>query len=182
LRREFGVDLDARIREIGLEVPDLESDYEAAKFKAPSGARYISHYANDNLLYLSGTVPKKNGEPYLTGVVGEDLSVEEGYEAARYAALTSLSVLKYALGDLNRVQQIVQMIGYVNSSPGFNDQSRVINGATDLFIELYGIRGKATRAAIGCRGLALNSSVEIIPTVLFSGETVRQPLETSFAV
>jgi hypothetical protein len=83
-------------------------------------------------------------------VVGKDLTVEQGYEAARYAALTSLAAVKYALGDLDRVQQIVQLIGYVNSAPGFGDQPRVINGATDLLVDLFGERGKPTRAAIGC--------------------------------
>src|SRR6266478_1859093 len=80
-----------------------------------------------------------------------DLSVEQGYEAARYALLSSLAAIKYALGDLDRVQQAVQLIGFVNSAPGFSEQPRVINGATDLLVELYGDRGKPTRAAIGCQ-------------------------------
>jgi enamine deaminase RidA (YjgF/YER057c/UK114 family) len=104
------------------------------------------------------------------------LTLQQGYEAARYAALTSLAAVKYALGDLDRVQQIVQVIGFVNSAPGFSDQPRVINGATDLLVELYGDRGKPTRAAIGCQGLAINHAVEIIMTVLFSGGDVRAPL------
>jgi enamine deaminase RidA (YjgF/YER057c/UK114 family) len=84
--------------------------------------------------------------------------------------------LKYALGDIDRVQQAVQMIGYVNSAPGFSEQPRVVNGAADLLVNLYGERGKPTRAAIGCQGLALNSCVEIVLTVLFSGADVRPPL------
>jgi enamine deaminase RidA (YjgF/YER057c/UK114 family) len=169
------MEIEARAERLGLTIPHLESDYQ----KSASGAHFISHFASGDLLYLSGTVPKKDGEPYLTGVVGADLSIEEGYEAARYAALTSLSAVQYALEDLDRVRQIVQIIGYVNSAPGFHDQSRVINGATDLLVELYGKRGKATRAAIGCQGLALASSVEVMLTVLFSGEIVREPLETA---
>jgi len=74
------------------------------------------------------------------------------------------------------VQQAVQLIGFVNSAPGFGNQPRVINGATDLLVELYGDRGKPTRAAIGCQGLAINHSVEIVLTVLFTGEDVRPPL------
>jgi enamine deaminase RidA (YjgF/YER057c/UK114 family) len=74
------------------------------------------------------------------------------------------------------VQQIVQLIGFVNSAPGFSDQPRVINGATDLLVELYGERGKPTRAAIGCQGLALNHSVELVLTILFSGAEMRLPL------
>jgi enamine deaminase RidA (YjgF/YER057c/UK114 family) len=84
--------------------------------------------------------------------------------------------MKYALGDLDRVQQAVQLVGYVNSAPGFGDQPRVINGAADLLVELYGERGKPTRAAIGCQGLALGSSVEVVLTVLFTGAEVQAPL------
>jgi enamine deaminase RidA (YjgF/YER057c/UK114 family) len=85
-------------------------------------------------------------------------------------------VIKYALQDLDRVEQMVQLIGFVNSAPGFGDQPRVINGATDLLVELYGDRGKPTRAAIGCQGLAVNHSVEVVLTVLFTGTEVRPPL------
>jgi enamine deaminase RidA (YjgF/YER057c/UK114 family) len=128
------------------------------------------------MLYLSGTTPVRDGRPYLPGIVGGDLSIEQGYEAARHAALSSLAAIKYALGDLDRVQQAVQLIGFVNSAPGFGQQPRVINGATDLLVELYGERGKPTRAAIGCQGLAINHSVEILLTVLFTGDGTRPPL------
>jgi len=110
------------------------------------------------------------------GVVGENLTLEQGYEAARYSVLTTLAAVKYALGDLDRVQQIVHLTGFVNSAPGFNDQPRVINGAADLLVEIYGDRGKPTRAAIGCRGLGGNACVEIIVQLLFSGSDVRPPL------
>jgi enamine deaminase RidA (YjgF/YER057c/UK114 family) len=166
------MDVEAKLEKLGLELPDLDRLYRTNA----SGARFISHLAVGNLLYLSGTTPMREGRPYLTGVVGAELSIEQGYEAARYAALTSLAAIKYALGDLDRVQQAVQLIGFVNSAPGFGNQPRVINGATDLLVELYGERGKPTRAAIGCQGLALDSSVEIILTVQFSGTEVRPPL------
>ncbi len=169
------MDIETKLQTLGLALPDLESEYA----QNSAGAQFISHYAHGQLLYLSGTVPLKDGQPYLPGLVGADLSVEQGYEAARYATLTSLSAIKYALTDLERVEQIVQLIGYVNSAPGFAHQPRVINGATDLLVELYGQRGKGTRAAIGCQGLALNSSVELILTVLFRGDSVRQPLAQS---
>ncbi len=168
------MDVEARLEALGFRVPDLESDYE----KDTSGARFVSHYAHGDLLFLSGTAPRKDGVPYLTGVVGKDLTVEQGYEAARYAALTSLAVLKYALGDLDRVSQVVRMVGYVNSAPDFSEAPRVINGATDLLVELYGERGIGTRAAIGCQDLADNSSVEIVLEVLFDGDSVRPPLQT----
>jgi enamine deaminase RidA (YjgF/YER057c/UK114 family) len=95
--------------------------------------------------------------------------------------LTTLSEIQYALGDLDRVQQVIQLIGFVNSAPGFGDQPRVINGAVDLLVELYGDRGKPTRAAIGCQGLSRNHSVEIVMTVLFSGTGVRPPLARDHA-
>ena len=164
--------VEAKLATLGLSLPGLDQLYRGNA----SGARFISHLAVNNLLYLSGTTPLQDGRPYLPGIVGGDLSIEQGYEAARYAAITSLAAIKYALGDLDRVQQAVQLIGFVNSAPGFSQQPRVINGATDLLVELYGDRGKPTRAAIGCQGLAINHSVEIVLTVLFRGEGTKPPL------
>lgn len=160
------------LRTLGLSLYDLEARYRVN----PSGAHFVSHLPVGGLLYLSGTVPIKDDRPYLTGVLGTDLTVEQGYEAARHALLSALAVVKFALGDLDRVTQAVQMTGYVNSAPGFTDQPRVVNGATDLLVALYGERGMPTRAAIGCQGLALNSSVEIVLTVQFAGSEVRPPL------
>jgi enamine deaminase RidA (YjgF/YER057c/UK114 family) len=160
------------LRVLGMELPSLEDLYRSN----PSGAHFISHFAVQNLLYLSGTTPRKDGAAYLPGVVGKDLDVAQGYEAARYAALMTLAAVKYALGDLDRVLQVVHMVGYVNSAPGFGDQPRVINGAADLFVALFGERGKPTRAAIGCQGLGGNASVEIVVTLLFSPGEVRPPL------
>ena len=164
--------VEEKLRKLGLALLDLGEQYRTN----PSGARFISHFAVQNLLFLSGTVPIKDGRPVLTGVVGKDLTREQAYEAARYAALTSLAAIRYALGDLDRVEQVVQLIGFVNSAPGFSDQPRVINGAVDLLVELYGDRGKPTRAAIGCQGLSTNHSVEVVMTVLFSGTGVQAPL------
>jgi enamine deaminase RidA (YjgF/YER057c/UK114 family) len=164
--------VEEKLAQLGMPVPDLVDLYRTNA----SGAHYISHFPVQNLLYLSGTTPRKNGQGYLPGVVGKELSIEQGYEAARYALLTTLAAVKYALGDLDRVQQVVHLLGFVNSAPGFSDQPRVINGAADLLVELYGERGKPTRAAIGCQGLGGNASVEIIVTLLFSGSEVRPPL------
>jgi len=164
--------VEDKLTALGLGLPSLEDLYRTNA----SSAHYISHFPVQNLLYLSGTTPRKNGEGYLAGVVGKDLTLEQGREAARYAAITTLAAVKYALGDLDRVQQVVHILGFVNSAPGFNDQPRVINGAADLFVELYGARGKPTRAAIGCQGLGGGASVEIIVTLLFSGSEVRPPL------
>lgn len=166
------MEVEAKVKALGLAVPNLEDLYRSNL----SGAHYVSHFPVQSLLYLSGTVPIRDGKPYLTGVLGRDLTVAQGYEAARYAALTTLAAVRYALGDLDRVQQVVHMTGFVNSAPGFNDQPRVVNGAADLLVELYGDRGRPTRAAIGCQGLALGSSVELVLSVLFSGADVRPPL------
>ena len=170
--------VEEKLKALGVPLPDLEEQYRTN----PSGAHFISHFAVQNLLFLSGTTPIKDGRPFRTGVVGKDLTLEQGYEAARYAVLTSLAAAKYALGDLDRIEQIVQLIGYVNSAPGFSDQPRVVNGATDLLVELYGDRGKPTRAAIGCQGLSTNHSVEVVVTILFSGTEVRAPLARDHAV
>src|SRR3989441_2058444 len=151
------MNVEAKLEKLGLELPSLEDLYRTNS----SGAHYISHFPVQNLLYLSGTTPRKGGQPYLPGVVGKDLTVAQGYEAARYAALTTLAVVKYALGDLDRVQRIVHMTGFVNSAPGFSDQPRVINGAADLLVELFGERGKPTRAAIGCQGLGDRKSTRL---------------------
>lgn len=156
----------------GVTVPDLTELWRVN----PAGAHYISHFPVRNLLYCCGTTPVRDGRPYRPGVVGQGLTLAEGAEAARYAALTTLAVLKHALGDLDRVERFVHLLGFVNSAPGFNDQPRVINGATDFLVELFGERGKPTRAAIGCQGLGGGASVEIIVTVLFSGDDVRPPL------
>ena len=164
--------VEEKLAQLGFELPKLEDLYRTNA----SGAHYVSHFPVQNLLYLSGTTPRKNGVGYLPGVVGKDLTLEQGQEAARYATLTTLAAVKYALGDLDRVQQIVHMLGFVNSAPGFSDQPRVINGAADLLVELFGDRGKPTRAAIGCQGLGGNASVEIIVTLLFTGSDVRPPL------
>jgi len=166
------MEVEAKVKALGLAVPNLEDLYRSNL----SGAHYVSHFPVQSLLYLSGTVPIRDGKPYLTGVLGRDLTVAQGYEAARYAALTTLAAVRYALGDLDRVQQVVHMTGFVNSAPGFNDQPRVVNGAADLLVELYGDRGKPTRAAVGCQGLGGGASVEIVVTLSFSGPDVRPPL------
>jgi enamine deaminase RidA (YjgF/YER057c/UK114 family) len=172
------MNVEAKLTRLGVEVPSLEDLYRTNA----SGAHYISHYAVQTLLYLSGTTPRKDGRGYLTGVVGKDLTLEQGYEAARYAVIPSLAAIKYALGDLDRVQQIIHMVGYVNSAPGFGDQPRVINGAADFLVEVFGERGKPTRAAIGCQGLGGNASVEIVLTLSFSGADVRPPLARDYFV
>lgn len=164
--------IEKKIAALGLDMPALEDNYR----NNPSGAKYVSHYAVGEVLYLSGCTPTKDGAVYLPGVLGESLSVEDGYQAARQAMLCYFAMLKYALGDLDRIGRFLHMVGYVNSGEGFNQQPGVINGAVDLMTELYGEAGMPTRAAIGCRGLAMNNSVELILTVQFDGGEVSTPL------
>ncbi len=166
------VQIERKIEEMGLVMPDLAESYR----NNPSGAKYVSHYAVDRVLYLSGCTPTKDGKPYMTGILGEDLTIEQGQEAARQAMLCYLGMIKYALGDLDRIERMLHLVGYVNSGPTFADQPRVINGAVDLLVEVCGDTAMPTRAAIGCRGLAVNHSVELIATVLFDGGEVAPPL------
>ena len=168
------MDAERRLEALGLPLPTLAETYRLDS----SGARFVSHLAVGEVLYLSGTVPEREGVHVLAGVVGQDLTLEQGYEAARFAALSSIVALKHALGDLDRLVQVVQLTGYVNSAVGFNDQPRVINGATDLLVEVFGSGGLGTRAAIGCRGLAYNASVEIVLVVRFDGGPVADPTPT----
>lgn len=128
--------IEKKLDALGLTLFDVDRQYRANA----SGARFMSHLTVNNVLYLSGTTPVKDGAPHLTGVVGAELSIEQGYEAARYALLSSLAVVKYALGDLDRVQQAVQLIGFVNSAPGFAQQPRVINGAAVRLVAQRGHR------------------------------------------
>ena len=159
--------VEKKLEALSLTLPDTERDYAVNA----SGARFVSHLAVGNMLYISGTCAMKDGKPFRQGVVGADLSLEQGYEAARYALLPTLGVIKYALGDLDRVQQAVQMLGFVNSSPTFSDQPRVINGATDLLVELYGDRAfrDAFRAELGCACAILRRNQRIGASAWFSG-------------
>ncbi len=165
--------IEETVRARGLALPDLETLWRVN----PSRAQYVSHLPVQNLLYLCGYLPYKDNKPYLTGVLGRDLTVEQGHEAARYAAYCLLGAIRYALGDLDRVDRFVQLIGYVNSTPDFSDQPLVINGAADLLVDLYGERGKPTRAAIGCQGLGGGHSIELVTVISFTGDGVRPPLD-----
>lgn len=126
----------------------------------------IANYVNavttsDNLVFLAGKGPKKEDGTYITGKVGRDLSVKEGYAAARRSGILQLGALKAAIGDLNRVKRIVKVLGMVNSTADFTDHPEVINGFSDLMVEVFGERGKHARAAVGMYSLPRNIAVEI---------------------
>jgi enamine deaminase RidA (YjgF/YER057c/UK114 family) len=114
-----------------------------------------------NLLFLSGKGPNKPDGSYVTGKVGKDLTIEEGYEAAKLAAISHLAVLKAELGSLNKVKRIVKVLGMVNCTEDFKDQPKVINGYSDFMVEIFGEKGKHARSAVGMNSLPMNIAVEV---------------------
>ena len=128
------------------------------------GANYVPAKTVGRMVYLAGVVAIIDGA-FVTGTVGAGRTVEEGYEAARACALTQLAVLKQHLGSLDPVKQIVGVNGYVNAVPGFEDSPKVINGASDLLIEVFGEAGRHVRAAIGVSALPRYALVEVQMTV-----------------
>jgi enamine deaminase RidA (YjgF/YER057c/UK114 family) len=142
---------DSRATELGLELPA----------PAPAIGAYLKAVQSGNLLFLSGHGPHKDGAIQYRGKIGKDLTLEEGYAAARLTMLNCLSSIRVALGTLNRVRRVVKVLGFVNSAPGFVDQPKVINGGSDLLIELFGENGRHARSAIGVAELPSDIAVEI---------------------
>jgi len=124
-------------------------------------ASYVNAVQVGNLLYLSGKGPKKADGTYMTGKLGASLTIEEGKEAARITGLIILAELKHQLKDLNKVKKIVKVLGMVNASPDFDQHPKVINGFSDLMIEVFGDKGKHARSAVGVCSLPFNMAVEI---------------------
>ncbi|WP_315818303.1 RidA family protein [Paraflavitalea speifideaquila] len=124
-------------------------------------ANYVNAVRVGNLLFLSGKGPTRADGTTVTGKVGEDISIEEGYQAARLTCINHLSVLKAELGNLNKVKRIVKVLGLVNCKSTFGDQPKVINGYSDLMVEVFGDKGKHARSAIGSNALPGNMSVEV---------------------
>ena len=114
-----------------------------------------------NLLFLSGKGPLQANGKNITGKLGEDLSIEQGYEAARITAINQLTVIKATLGNLNKVKRIVKVMGMVNATPEFTDHPAVINGYSDLMVAVFGVKGKHARAAVGMGSLPGDIAVEI---------------------
>lgn len=130
----------------------------------PAGTRVTLKFAqrSGNLLYLSGMGPLKDGVVAYSGKVGSDLTVEQAFEAARLTTLNMLAVLKAEIGDLDRVSKWIKILGFVNSAPGFTQQPAVLNGCSDLIIQIYGeARGLHARSAVGMAELPFNIPIEI---------------------
>ncbi len=151
------MDVEQRLRDMGLQIPDV----------AAPVAAYIPGVRTGNLLFTSGQLPTVKGELKSAGHVGSEVTPEEAYEAARLACLNCLGVIKAELGDLSRVKQVVKVTGFVSSDPDFTGQPQVVNGVSELLVQLFGERGKHARAAVGMASLPLGASVEVEMIVEF---------------
>lgn len=142
---------ESKLKNIGLELPPA----------ARPMANYVTAVRTGNLVFLSGHGPVKEDGTLITGKVGLDLSLQEGYEAARRVAVVLLGSLKAEIGDLDKVRRVVKLLGMVNCQPDFVDHPKVINGASDLLVEIFGDRGTHARSAVGMSSLPMDICVEI---------------------
>lgn len=126
-----------------------------------SAGSYVPVVISDNLVFVAGQVPIEGGHIKFKGKVGRDLPIEQGQQAAKLCTINALAQLKAALGNLDRIKRVVKVTGFVNCDPSFIDQSIVINGASDLLVEVFGEKGKHARAAVGVASLPLDCAVEI---------------------
>lgn len=124
-------------------------------------ANYVKFVRTGNLIFLSGHGPVNVDGKYTTGKLGKDLSIEEGYAAAKLTGINLLSTLKSAVGDLSKVKRVIKVLGMVNSTESFTDQPKVINGFSDLMVAVFGDKGKHARSAVGMVSLPMNMAVEI---------------------
>jgi enamine deaminase RidA (YjgF/YER057c/UK114 family) len=142
---------EQRLEELGIRLPD----------PATPLAAYVPTVRTGNLVYVSGQVPMVDGKPLHVGRLGADLALEQGVEAAERCAINVLAALKGELGELSRIRRIVKLTGFVASAPDFNDQPKVVNGASELFVKVFGDAGKHARSAIGMAALPLGVPVEV---------------------
>ncbi len=150
--------IEARLQELGIELPQA----------AAPVASYVPVVIHGDLAFVSGQVSFVDGE-LLKGRLGEDVSLESGIKAARGCGLMILAQLNAALGSLDRVERVVKLGGFVNSTPDFTDQPKVVNGASDLMLEVFGEAGKHARAAVGVPSLPLGVAVEVDAVVAIKG-------------
>ncbi|MBX3254115.1 MAG: RidA family protein [Chitinophagaceae bacterium] len=128
---------------------------------SPPVASYVNAVRSGNLVFLAGKGPLKDNGTYIKGKAGKDLSIEEAYEAARLTAIHQLAALKAELGSLKKVKRIVKVSGFVNSADDFYDQPKIINGFSDMMIQVFGDKGKHARTALGVNALPFNMAVEV---------------------
>lgn len=144
--------IENRLEKLGIELPEPP---------VPVAAYLPSVVFSNNLVYVSGQDCRKNGELLYKGKLGSDLTVEQGQACARQSMCNCLAALKYSIDDLDRVKRIVKVLGFVASAPGFGEQPFVLNGASELLIDIFGDMGKHARAALGINELPFGTPVEI---------------------
>ncbi len=135
---------------------------------AAPAANYVPFVISGNLLFVSGQLPMENGKIAISGTLGDSVSLEDGQKAARLCAINIIAQAKAALGDLDRVRRVVRLGGFVASANGFTDQPRVVNGASDLMVAVFGDAGRHARAAVGVNVLPLGAAVEIDAIIEFA--------------
>jgi enamine deaminase RidA (YjgF/YER057c/UK114 family) len=144
--------IDKRLAELGITLP----------VPAKPVANYVGWVRTGNLVYTAGQVSLKDGKIEYQGKVGSDYSVEDAQKAARMCAINIIAQIKEACdGDLDRVRRIVKLVGFVNAVPEFTDHPKVVNGASDVMVEVFGDRGKHARSAVGSGSLPINVAVEV---------------------
>ncbi len=144
------MEIEKKLNSLGFELPNLPKP----------AANYISYVKVGNLLFLGGNTGRINGVRKYSGIVGDTVTLEQGYEVARDCALNHLAMIKDAVGDLDKVERIVKVTGYVTVPPGFKQMPQVINGESDLLVKLWGERGQHARAALGVVSLGADAPVE----------------------
>jgi enamine deaminase RidA (YjgF/YER057c/UK114 family) len=127
---------------------------------APAGS-YVPVVVSGNLAFVAGQIPTETGQVKFKGKLGRDVSIESGQQAARLCTVNALAQLKSSLGSLDRIKRFVKVTGFVNCDPSFADQPKVVNGASDLLVQIFGEKGKHARAAVGVSSLPLDSAVEV---------------------
>lgn len=147
----FGQDPEVKLKELDITLPAVGKPI----------ANYVHVVRTGNLLFLAGKGPSNAQGEFITGKVGKDLTIEQGQAAARLTAINQIAVLKAELGDLNKVKRIVKVLGMVNCEADFKDHPKVINGFSDLMVQVFGDKGKHARSAVGMCSLPLNMAVEI---------------------
>ena len=165
MNKKFFIILSVCITHITTTAQDAETRLKEKGIVLTTPGKPVANYVNavrvGNLLFLAGKGPTKPDGSNITGKVGKDLTLEQGYEAARLTAVNHLAVLKAELGSLNKVKRIVKVLGMVNCTEDFKDQPKVVNGYSDLMVEIFGDKGKHARSAVGMYALPSNIAVEV---------------------
>lgn len=143
--------IDQKLAELGIELPKTSKPI----------ANYVDAVQVGNIVYLSGKGPRKANGKFITGKVGQDITISEAQFAARLTGINLLAALKEEIGNLDKVKRIVKVLGMVNCASDFTDQPKVINGFSDLMVEVFGEKGKHARSAVGMNSLPFNIAVEI---------------------